>query len=589
MKKRGLALLLSLMLVLSLCPAAAWAAAGEVEVEISVYLQGKLAFDINSDLMFRRTVTVTDVDADGTLTLNDALIAAHTAYYAEGASGYVVQSGNVMKLWGAQTSSCGFFRNDALTDGVTREPVQDGDRITAFTYYDTRYYSDRYTAFDKTSAVLAVGEEMKLTLTGSGYDEYWSLETKPVATAPLGVLNMETGAFSKPASMRGGNLFGSYYLPNPSTDLNGEVTFSFTEPGVYYVAPQYDSSNYSIYRNDGGTAPRYLVPAVCVVTVVSPDELAAQPVIDQIAAIGTVTKDSKTAIDAARSAYDALTDGQKAAVKNYQVLVDAEAALANILENEAAAQAVADQINAIGTVTRDSKAAIDAARSAYDALTDEQKALVPAETLKLLTDAEARYAALIAPITPVGPKPAQPETPAQPQEPEAPQAPAFADVPTGSWYESAVAAVCEKGLMTGTSAEHFSPMADTSRGMIVTILARMEGLDTAAGETWYSAGQAWAIQAGISDGTNMAGSITREQLAAMLYRYAQSKGLDVSAAAQLDAYADSASVSSWARSAMEWAVGAGLIQGSAGQLAPQGTAMRAETAVILARFAQLAQ
>lgn len=106
--------------------------------------------------------------------------------------------------------------------------------------------------------------------------------------------------------------------------------------------------------------------------------------------------------------------------------------------------------------------------------------------------------------------------------------------------------------MTGTSAEHFSPMADTSRGMIVTFLARMDGVDTAAGETWYSAGQAWAIQAGISDGTNMAGSITREQLAAMLYRYAQSKVLDVSAAAQLDAYADSASVSSWARSAMEW-------------------------------------
>ena len=560
MKKRGLALLLSLMLVLSLCPAAAWAGTEEVEVEISVYLQGMLAFDINSDLMFRRTVTVTDVDADGTLTLNDALIAAHTAYYAEGASGYVVQRGYVTKLWGVQSDSCGFFRNDALTDSVSAEIIQNGDRITAFTYYDTQYYSDRYTAFDKTSAVLAVGEEMELTLTGSGYDEYYSLETKPVATAPLGVLNMETGAFSKPASMRGEKVYGSIYLPNPSTDLNGEVTFSFTEPGVYYVAPQYDSSNYSYYRNDGGTAPRYLVPAVCVVTVVSPDELAAQPVIDQIAAIGTVTKDSKTAIEAARSTYDALTDGQKAAVKNYQVLVDAEAALANILENEAAAQAVADQINAIGTVTKDSKTAIDAARSAYDALT-----------------------------TPVGPKPAQPETPAQPQEPEAPQAPAFADVPAGSWYESAVAAVCEKGLMTGTSAEHFSPMADTSRGMIVTILARMDGVDTAAGETWYSAGQAWAIQAGISDGTNMAGSITREQLAAMLYRYAQSKGLDVSAAAQLGAYADSASVSSWARSAMEWAVGAGLIQGSAGQLAPQGTAMRAETAVILARFAQLAQ
>ena len=125
-----------------------------------------------------------------------------------------------------------------------------------------------------------------------------------------------------------------------------------------------------------GTAQK--IYTVTVPMVFDPATVAAaQPVIDQIAAIGTVTKDSKTAIEAARSAYDALTDGQKAAVKNYQVLVDAEAALANILENEAAAQAVADQINAIGTVTKDSKTAIDAARSAYDALTDEQKALVP--------------------------------------------------------------------------------------------------------------------------------------------------------------------------------------------------------------------
>ena len=316
---------------------------------------------------------------------------------------------------------------------------------------------------------------------------------------------------------------------------------------------------------------------------------AAQPVMDKIAALGTITRDSQAAIEEARSAYDALTDVQKAAVKNYQTLVDAEAALAVILENEAAAQAVADKIAAIGTVTKDSKVAIDAARSAYDALTDEQKVLVPAGTLKILTDAEARYAALTAPITPVGPKPAQPETPVEPQEPEVPQSPAFSDVPDGSWYESAVATVCEKGLMTGTGAGKFSPMAETSRGMIVTILARMEGVDTAAGETWYAAGQAWAVQAGISDGTDMTGNITREQLAAMLYRYARIKGLDVSKTASLSAYVDSASVSSWAVSAMEWAVGSGLIQGSAGQLNPQGNAMRAETAVILTRFAQLAQ
>ena len=140
--------------------------------------------------------------------------------------------------------------------------------------------------------------------------------------------------------------------------------------------------------------------------------------------------------------------------------------------------------------------------------------------------------------------------------------------------------------MNGTSANAFSPNADTTRSMIVTILARMEGVNTSGGATWYTAGRAWAMENGISDGTNMEGKITREQLAAMLYRYAKMKGYDVSASASLSGYADASSVSGWAKEAMQWAVGSGLIQGSNNALTPQANASRAQIATILMRFAQ---
>ena len=162
----------------------------------------------------------------------------------------------------------------------------------------------------------------------------------------------------------------------------------------------------------------------------------------------------------------------------------------------------------------------------------------------------------------------------------------FTDVRTGSWYYEAVQYAAENGLMTGTSASQFAPNADTTRGMIVTILARLEGEDT-SGTPWYAAGRRWAMDAGVSDGTNMDGRITREQLAAMLYRYAKAKGCDVSASADISAYTDASGVSAWALDAMRWAVGAGLIGGrTATTLAPQGNATRAEVAAILMRFAQ---
>ena len=107
--------------------------------------------------------------------------------------------------------------------------------------------------------------------------------------------------------------------------------------------------------------------------------------------------------------------------------------------------------------------------------------------------------------------------------------------------------------------------------MIVTMLARLEGQNT-SGTPWYAAGQKWAMDAGISDGTNMTGAITREQLAAILFRYAKQKGCDVSKSVELNGFADANMVSSYATDAMRWAVANGLIQGSNSKLNPKGAA-----------------
>lgn len=314
------------------------------------------------------------------------------------------------------------------------------------------------------------------------------------------------------------------------------------------------------------------------------DRKAADDVIEKINEIGKVTLESKTAIEAARAAYNALTNDQKLLVENYNVLTAAEAELARLeaeakdkADREAAAQ-VDEMIERLFPVTRYSGPAIRMARAAYEALTKDQKALVT--RYNDLVRAEKEYAA-IPPLTP-----SRPAKPSQKPDTSKDNLP-FTDVTSGSWYYDGVKYVCDNGLMNGTSANEFNPNANTTRSMIVTILARMEGVNTSGGATWYTAGRAWAMENGISDGMNMEGKITREQLAAMLYRYAKLKGYDVSASADISGYTDASSVSGWATDAMRWAVSAGLINGrTATTLTPQGNATRAEVASILMRFMQ---
>lgn len=170
---------------------------------------------------------------------------------------------------------------------------------------------------------------------------------------------------------------------------------------------------------------------------------------------------------------------------------------------------------------------------------------------------------------------------------ETPSKTAFNDVSANDWFASAVDYVTGKGMMNGTAANTFSPKANTTRGMLMTVLARHAGEDTTGGSVWYEKGMNWAKANGVSDGTNPQVNITREQLAAMLYRYAQNKKYDVSGAKSLDGYTDAQSVSSYAVPALQWANAAGVVTGKSGsKLDPKGYATRAEVAAMLMRFCE---
>ena len=178
----------------------------------------------------------------------------------------------------------------------------------------------------------------------------------------------------------------------------------------------------------------------------------------------------------------------------------------------------------------------------------------------------------------------KPVTPVDPIQPVEPEVPTFTDVKPTDWYSEAVAYTVEAGLMNGTGGGKFSPQATTTRGMLMTVLARMDGVDTTGGADWYTKGMEWAKREGVSDGTNPELPITREQLAAMLYRYAGSPAVG----SYTLNFKDADQVSDWALDAMRWAVKNGVVSGKGNQtLDPTGYATRAEVAQMLYNFSKV--
>ena len=173
----------------------------------------------------------------------------------------------------------------------------------------------------------------------------------------------------------------------------------------------------------------------------------------------------------------------------------------------------------------------------------------------------------------------------------------YVDVPAGAWYEASVNTVTEKGYMSGVDGAHFAPDAHVTRATVVTVLWRMEGEPAGAEgqsfvdvseDQWYSGAISWGKSAGIISGAGDGifhpdADVTRQELAVMLTRYDQYKGAEL-AEGSLNLFYDAEKVSDWAVDGLRHAVGMGWIEGSGGNIVPDGTASRAQLAVILERM-----
>ena len=174
-----------------------------------------------------------------------------------------------------------------------------------------------------------------------------------------------------------------------------------------------------------------------------------------------------------------------------------------------------------------------------------------------------------------------PVTPAVPNTPNLPAAIVYADVRVTDWYYDGVQYMAQRGLMKGTSATEFDSHSNTTRAMVWTMLARMAGQSTDGGSNWYQKGMDWCIASGITDGSDPNGTITREQLATMLWRTTGSPA----SSAQLSQFSDSGKINAYAQDALRWATEHGIMNGKGGgMLDPQGLATRAEVAQMFMNY-----
>lgn len=237
MKKRLLSLMLALSMALSLATTGAWAAGQDsIRVTVTIANQGAIAVGKNNTLMAQVPVTVTDRNQDGKFTYDEAMVAAHEAYYEQGEAGFAMKGNSCEMLWGNETTSLGFYRNNTMTGYINGESVEDNDDLTAFVYQDQKNWSDQYCFFDQTTVTVKSGESLTINLKGVGFDENWNTVSSPVKQAGLGVY-----------------YGGTFRTRNVSTDANGNGTISFYKAGTYVLSAKKDGA--------------YLIPPVCIVTV----------------------------------------------------------------------------------------------------------------------------------------------------------------------------------------------------------------------------------------------------------------------------------------------------------------------------------
>ena len=230
--------------------------AADAEVTFTVSNKGVLAAAKDGSVMVIRSVTVKDIDADGVLSYDEALVALHKEYCNSGETGYSASSGWVTKLWGVETkASYCFFKNGVLTTTVDSEAVEEGDVLYSSVNSDKNYWADWFTAFDVQKKSVAMNTEFSLTLKGAQGMTYQPDSVQAVAGVKIGI--WEDGKFQQ--------------ISDKTTGENGAVELTFNKPGTYYVTAsgtvEDTVTDWNVYPAETKTADCPIMAPVCVVTV----------------------------------------------------------------------------------------------------------------------------------------------------------------------------------------------------------------------------------------------------------------------------------------------------------------------------------
>jgi hypothetical protein len=318
------------------------------------------------------------------------------------------------------------------------------------------------------------------------------------------------------------------------------------------------------------------------------DAIAAAVVTEQINALpaaDSITLDDKDDVTAARTAYDSLTEDQQDLIEGDVLtkLTSVEAVIEALEAEETAVNTVVDMINALpGTIRLADESAVTAARTAYDGLSETQKAKVNATVLAKLTAAESAIAALKGNKANIND---------------------MKDVASNAWFYDNVAYVLEQGIMKGTSTTTFDPGGRITRGQFITILGRYAGIEDSSADhpsatsfsdvkstSYYAAHVAWAVENGITNGTTATtfspnDKISRQDMSVMIARYAEAMDITLPDGSNESQFKDHNKISDYATEAVYRMKAAGILQGDEkNYFNPQYSATRAEAAAVIERF-----
>ena len=560
-----------------------------IDVFVTIVDDGNIVTDKNGGYVGGATVTVSDRDKNGVLTVDEALYATHEALYDGGAdAGYSTFVGDyglsLAILWGKGTAgvsaSAGYYLNNASCWSLN-DVVSEGDCLTAFNYYDTIYWSDAYSYFNKNTVSVQKGSSVTLTLSALGYDENWNTVALPYAGAKVEILGTDAEVLT--------------------TDADGKVKIATSrlEPGTYYAVAYTDAKN--------------IVPSICKITVTkrtssgggssAPRKLR---ITVKVMVHGDDCNNSYTYKDDADN-YDELVNDQVSLDKNetvYDALAEAlekadiEFTESNGYVSEIGGLREFDHGNRSGwmftvddvhknTGCRETKLTKECTVLWY--YTDDYTKERGSSGIKDESDAEVTsrfglygkheditYKEIIN------------------------KGKTFADI-VNCTGKAEIELLAERGIINGKTAESYDPQATMTRAEFATIVVNALGLPEKSGmkfvdvddNEWYAPYIKTAYHYGIVNGVshnefNPQGTITNEEAAAMVERAAKLAGIKtdmdaLTAKYVLEKFEDFNTVSTWSISSMGYCVKDGILDNTT-TLAPKEAVTREKIAIMLYRM-----